>query len=148
MPTPIAKTIAKRVSSMVPGIRSRNSSVTGRPVREELPKSSCTARPRKRRYCTISGWARPNNSVERAVGAGGGGGPRAAEQAQVLHDQWLVGAEQLVVAGDRLGGGALTEGGLGRPAGQCPEPGAEQGREAPPRRGRLGGAAARGGGGR
>src|SRR3712207_8410854 len=38
----------------------------------------------------------------------------AAEEAKVLHPDRLVEAEELVVAGDRLGRGPFAQGGLGR----------------------------------
>ncbi len=78
MPTPIANTRANRVSSTVPGKRVRNSSVTGLPVVCEVPKSSQTARPRKRRYCSQTGWSRPNARLYSSILAGVARSPSAA----------------------------------------------------------------------
>ena len=66
----MANAMAKTVSSTVPGKRVRNSSVTGRPVVWETPKSSRSARPRNRRYCSHRGWSSPKTRLYSAILAG------------------------------------------------------------------------------
>src|SRR4051812_28045133 len=78
MPTPMAKVMAKRANSMVPGKRSRKTSVTGRPYCVELPKSSVIARCRKRRYCTQIGSSSPNSALYCAIASGVARSPSAA----------------------------------------------------------------------
>ena len=56
---PTAMISAATDSSMVAGKRRKNSSVTGRFVWIEVPKSPCSSRPIQMKYCSMRGLSKP-----------------------------------------------------------------------------------------
>ena len=77
----MAMAIAQMLSSIVAGRRVRKMSKASRPgsTDVEAPNSPRAARWTNLRYCTYTGWSRPNASVSAARVAGVARSPRIAE---------------------------------------------------------------------